>query len=621
MFKSTSVKNFIALFIDLSGALVVSALGLYLRLGDDLNIYSKDFINQDLLFVLCAFISSMILGVYRDIWRYFNPDYLIRYFKYATLTILLFTLALFFTNRLENFPRSVIFIDWVLLIFATSLPRMVYKMYREASFDSIFRKTTCISNLVLIIGVSRSIELFIAELSRMPNPPYRPVGILDAKQNIGRLLSGVPIIGDIKQLKEIVEDLTEKKQRPTRILVGSEAQLSGMLQELIAICKKLTIPISRLPKLTELSHNISRAGAALQPIAVEDLLRRSQRSLDFAKIKRMIKGKVVLVTGAGGSIGSEIVRQCAQFHAKNIYLLDNSEFLLYEIEQECKRKFSGINVEACLVDVRDKAGIEEIMKSTKPDIVFHAAALKHVPMLEKHKLQAISVNILGTYNIVNAALKYKVEQLIFISTDKAVNPLSFMGASKRVAEMVCESNAGKDTKISVVRFGNVLGSNGSVVPLFEKQIEIGGPITVTHPETTRYFMTISEAVGLVLQAAALETQKNSCNTYVLDMGEPVKILDLAEQMVMLAGLKPYEDIKIEFTGLRPGEKLHEILVTDHESLEETVSRDIFLAHPVKISKESLLILLKRLLEALEARNEKTCNVIIKKLVYNVKKDL
>ncbi len=621
MFRSTSAKNVIALSIDLVAASMVAFLGVYLRLGDTMNIYSKDLINQDLLFVFCAFISSIVLNVYRDIWRYFNPDYLIRYFKYSTLTILLFTLALFFTNRLESFPRSVIFIDWLLLIFATALPRMLYKLYREASLDSIFRKTTYIPNLVLIIGISRSVELFIDELGRMQNPPYRPVGILDKKQNIGRLLSGVPIIGDIKYFKKVIADLTKKKQRPTRILVGSEAQLSGLLQGLISTCKELAIPISRLPKLTELSHNISGAGAALQPIAVEDLLRRSQRSLDFAQIKNMIKNKVILVTGAGGSIGSEIVRQCAGFDAKEIHLFDNSEFLLYEIEQECKLKFPSTTVQASLADVRDSLEVEQIISVIKPDIIFHAAALKHVPMLEKHKLQAVAVNVLGTLNVIKSALKHKVNQLVFISTDKAVNPLSFMGASKRVAEMICESCSGDDTKISVVRFGNVLGSNGSVVPLFEKQIEAGGPVTVTHPETTRYFMTIPEAVGLVLQAAALDDKKVMCKTYVLDMGEPVKILDLALQMIMLAGLKPYEDIKIKFTGLRPGEKLHEILVTDHESLEKTESNDIFLAHPDKIEKTRFAKQFAALLAALKERNEKKCNMIIKKLVHNVKKDL
>lgn len=614
MFRSPSIKSVIALSIDLFTASIVAMLGIYLRLGDYAYIHSKDYINQEILFVLSALISSLVFNVYRDIWRYFNPEYLIRYFKYSTLTILLFTLALFYTGRLGSFPRSVIFIDWILLIVATAAPRMLYKMYLEASINTIFRKTTYLPNLALIIGVSRSVELFISELKRMPAPPYKPIGILDTKQNVGRLLSGIPIIDEIKNFKKRIAILTKKGQRPTRILVGSEAQLAGMLQQIIGLCKELAIPISRLPKLTELSHNVSGASVALQPIAVEDLLRRSQRSLDFEQIKLLIKDKTILITGAGGSIGSEIVRQCAQFGAKEIHLLDNSEFLLYEIEQECKQKFPTTTTVAHLADIRDKQEVEDVLSKINPSVLFHAAALKHVPMLEKHKLQAANVNIIGTMNVVMSALKNKVEQLVFISTDKAVNPLSFMGATKRVAEMFCQLSSNSTTKISVVRFGNVLGSNGSVVPLFEKQIEAGGPITVTHQDTTRYFMTIPEAVGLVLQAAALKRQEEACKTYVLDMGEPVKILDLAEQMIMLAGLKPYEDIKIEFTGLRPGEKMHEILVTEHESLEQTQSPDIFLAHPSKITKHRFDKGLAELKTALKTRNEALCVVVIKKLV-------
>jgi O-antigen biosynthesis protein WbqV len=608
-----SVKSLISLSIDLTMAFIVAVLGVYLRLGNDMHIYINDFINHDVIFVLSALVSNFVFNIYRDIWRYFNPEYLIRYFKYATLTVLLFTLILFFTNRLESFPRSVIFIDWGLLILATAAPRMAYVMYRNSSIKAIFNKSTYLPNLVLIVGVSRSVELLIDELKRMPTPPYRVVGILDDKKNIGRLLSGVPIINEIKNLKTAVENLTTKNQRPVRILVGSEAYISGLLQDLISVSKELAIPISRLPKLTELSHNISGTGAALQPIAVEDLLRRSQRNLNFNEIKSMITGKSILVTGAGGSIGSEIVRQCAQFEAKEIHLLDNSEFLLYEIEQECKQNYSSITFYTHLIDIRDEKDVNEALEKINIDLVFHAAALKHVPMLENHKLQAVSTNVIGTINVMRAALNKHIERIVFISTDKAVKPLSFMGLTKRVAELFCSLISNDKTKISIVRFGNVLGSNGSVVPLFEKQIAAGGPITVTHPEATRYFMTIPEAVGLVLQAAALKTNSRNCNTYVLNMGEPIKILDLAEQMIILAGLKPYQDIKIEFTGLRPGEKLHEILVTEHEHLSNTESNDIYLAPLSKITREDYDDAIAKLTNALAERNEKLCEDIVKML--------
>ncbi len=600
--------------IDLSLAAIVSTLGIYLRLGDDFYVQTIELTSHTLLFTISSLISSFIFRVYKDIWRYFNPEYLIRYFKYSTLTVLIFIVALFFIGRLSSFPRSVIFIDWILLIVATSTPRMLYKMYREASINNLFHKSTYLPNPALIIGVSRSIELFISELKRMPHPPYKPVGILDTKQNVGRLLAGVAIIDEIKNFKKQIEILTDKNQRPIRILVGSEASLAGMLQEIIGVCQELAIPISRLPKLTELSHNINGASHALQPIAVEDLLRRPQRSLDIEEIKGLIKDKTILVTGAGGSIGSEIIRQCAQFGAKQIHLLDNSEFLLYNIEQECKQKFPHTPIVVHLADVRDDVEIDNIISALNLDVLFHAAALKHVPMLEKHKLSATHVNVIGTMNVVVSALKSKVPQLVFISTDKAVYPLSFMGASKRVAEMFCQINSNAGTCINIVRFGNVLGSNGSVVPLFENQIEAGGPVTVTHPDATRYFMTIPEAVGLVLQASALKINNTVCKTYVLDMGEPIRILDLAEQMIILAGLKPYEDIKIEFTGLRPGEKMHEILVTEHESLQKTSSPDIFLAAPREISKQELNKKLIKLKAALHEKNERACIDIIKKLI-------
>lgn len=617
MLLRTHIKNVISLIIDFTVAYFVFAAGMYVRLGDDfflpVNLHNilKE---QAIIFAVCAAFSSIALSLYKDIWRFFNVDYFGKYFKYATITSLTFLFIIFLMHKFDSFPRSVIIINWILLVFFTAAPRFIYRVLRESSFQSVWKRSNYIPNPVLIVGLSSSTESFVDEISRLKNPPYEIIGIIDTEANKGRLLSGVPILGDIRNLSKIIANLSKKDKRPTRILVTQEASIAGELQQLVSTCKTLNIPISRLPKLTQLSHGIGKSVFAFQPIAVEDLLRRSQRSLDFDKIKKLINNKVVLVTGAGGSIGSEIVRQAAEFGAKEIHLLDNSEFLLYEIEQECKISGKAQTITANLVDVRDFDDISNIISKTKPDIVFHAAALKHVPLMEKHKIQAADVNIIGTMNIVTACVNNKVPQFVFISTDKAVDPLSFMGSTKRVAEMFCQLVDNKKTKISAVRFGNVLGSNGSVVPLFEKQIAAGGPITVTHPDVTRYFMTIPEAVGLVLQSATMRNEENDCSIYVLDMGQPIKIADLAEQMITLAGLVPNVDIKVEFSGLRPGEKLHEVLISEHENFTNTSCKDIFLTRPKIKNEKNGLNLITTLHKAIENKDEEASTELVKKLV-------
>lgn len=617
MLFRTHVKNIVTLIIDFTIAYTVFLLGMYVRLGDDLFV-SQNFMlvvyNQAVTFAWCGVFASLIVSLHKDVWRFFNIEYFKKYFKYATITSLTFLFVIFFTEKLESFPRSVIVINWVLLVFFTALPRFLYRAYREASFESVFKTSNYKPNPVLIVGLSGSVESFIEEIGRMSQPPYEIVGIIDTKANSGRLLAGVQILGDLKDLKSIIAKLEKKKQRPTRILVGSEASLTGELQKLVKVCKALSLPISRLPKLTQLSHGVGKSVFAFQPIAVEDLLHRSQRQLDFDKIRTLIEHKVVLVTGAGGSIGSEIVKQVIDFGAKAVHLVDNSEFLLYEIEQDCKISGKTVGISANLIDVRDSIAVENIISNTKPDIIFHAAALKHVPLMEKHKIQAAEVNVFGTINVVEAAISHKVSQVVFISTDKAVDPLSFMGSTKRVAEMFCQISKSKDTKISAVRFGNVLGSNGSVVPLFEKQIAAGGPITVTHPDVTRYFMTIPEAVGLVLQTATMNKPEDGCKIYVLDMGQPIKIADLAEQMVVLAGLVPNVDIKIEFSGLRPGEKMHEVLISDHENFSNTESKDVFLTNPAQFDLKLYRKMVTDLKRATERRDEQKCAEIVRKLV-------
>jgi FlaA1/EpsC-like NDP-sugar epimerase len=613
MFRSSGIyKNILAMLIDISVAFMVCMFGLYLRMGTValLTFYSKWFIISG-YFCIAALISSIVFNVYRDIWSYYNMQYVVRYFKYSSLTSALFTIILFLVGKLDALPRSVLLINWLLLLFAIIAIRMCYKYIVTHSFSLPNLLNVINASSVVIVGSGPRIERFIAETSAAIHPPYKVVGIIEATSvNFGRRLAGIPVLGGVAQLKNILDGLIKAGNKPTRLILDSHPEILNLLPKIMSITQDLMIPISRFSNITELSHNIdSTSMSTLRPIALEDLLARPQRHLDFAKISQMIGGKTVMVTGAGGSIGSEIVTQCCKYGAEKIILIDSSEFLLYEIDQLCKRRYPQVISIPKLLDVRDAVDCANIFAKHKPQIVFHAAALKHVPLMEEHKVQALDVNVIGTFNIVRTAQEHDVQNLVFISTDKAVSPLSFMGISKRIAEILCQALASHHTKINIVRFGNVLGSNGSVVPLFEKQIEAGGPVTVTHPETTRYFMTIPEAVGLVLQASTVTSQE-MCNTYILDMGQPVKILDLAEKMISLSGLRPYTDIQIEFTGLRPGEKLHENLCLYNDKLKPTEFESIFYTLSTPAPLHNINQCIQQLQEAIANKDEASCLKIV-----------
>lgn len=612
MFRGSSYKNTIVFLIDLSIIVFVSFFGIYLRVGMDF-IDRPYLINQSLNFTIITAFIFWMCNIYRGIWRYFNFNYIVEIIKASSISILLFLFASFIDSRLGNFPRSVIIINWLLLIIFISLPRILFRIWNDGTFIYLLKPKTTNPTPILIAGICPAVEHFIRELNRLKDGSYKVIGVLDEKANVGRLINNIPILGTIDELDKVYTSLQHKNLTPTRLLISSEIYLGGKLQNIIKLAEKLSLPISRIPKLTELSHNPHNI-LPIQPIAIEDLLKRPQRPIDKELITKLIQHKTIIITGAGGSIGSEITRQVASLNPKKIILLDNSEFLLFEIEQECVNSFPKLDKKTILADIRDRKLLLKIFKEIKPDIVFHAAALKHVPLLEQHKIEAIETNILGTKNIIDAAISTKCKRVVMISSDKAVKPSSFMGASKRVAEQYCQSISSKNTQISIVRFGNVLGSNGSVVPIFEKQIAKGGPITVTDLEATRYFMTIKEAVGLVIQAAAFN-QGTSSKIYVLDMGEPIKIADLATQMVMLAGLKPNIDIKIDVIGLRPGEKLHEILVTEHESLTPTNHESIFVCNPKSQSFSTINKAIEVLINACKSRDEKisikTINKIIK----------
>lgn len=607
-------KSAVSLAVDAMCAAFVCIAGLYIRLGMDVFFTSPVATMQVVSwFVLAAVIADIVTSIYRDVWTYFSIDYVNRYVKYSSLAILLFCLILFIASSFDQVPRSVLFFNWGFLIIVTALPRALLKIYREGTYKRIFTSSKFDPIPILLIGLGKSSELFIQELKRQSKPTYKVMGIIDTPENEGRLLLGVPIIGTFDGLNENIANMKNDALPPRRMVVSFEACQAGFLPKLIQISKQEAIPISKLPRLLELSHNAQRGTAQIQPIAVEDLIKRPQKNLNTDQIVELVKGKSVLVTGAGGSIGSEIVRQILSYKPAKLTILDLSEFLLYEIEQESLRLKGECQIVTALADICDKDEVQQVVEKVKPDLIFHAAALKHVPLVESHRVKAVKTNVLGTYYLLKYAAENGVKNFVFISTDKAADPLSFMGLTKRVAEAICECFASGEMRVSAVRFGNVIGSNGSVVPLFEKQIAQGGPVTVTHPEVTRYFMTIPEAVGLVLQSACLPSDTNFTK-YVLEMGEPIKIAELAVQMIEMAGFIPDKDIKIEYTGLREGEKLHETLVSDAERLIRGAHSEIFICQEIVEKKANFAVVESLVNGAVSNMDEKNIATMLKNIL-------
>jgi O-antigen biosynthesis protein WbqV len=444
-------------------------------------------------------------------------------------------------------------------------PRLGYRLYqarpRFAADDPGLER-------IVLIGAGDSADGFIRALSAQRQSMLRVVGLLAmSDRHTGRRMHGVPILGTIENASSVLERLRGQDKLPKALVITEPDFLGAPLAALIASAEAAGVAVRRAPRPTALTD---AERIELRPVAIEDLLNRPEVVLDRAGMARLIAGRQVVVTGAGGSIGSELARQVAALQPSLLVLLDNSEYALWQIDLELSEQFPATQRRAVIADVRDAARIAEVFADARPALVFHAAALKHVPMVEANKLEGLLTNACGTRVVADAARAAGAMAMVLISTDKAVNPTSLMGASKRLAEMYCQAldiaarQTGDGMRCVTVRFGNVLGSTGSVVPLFRRQLEHGGPLTVTHPDMRRYFMTVSEAVSLVLQASvvglgtALPGAEQG-GIFVLDMGKPVRILDLARQMIVLAGLRPDRDVHITFTGLRPGEKLYEEL--------------------------------------------------------------
>ncbi len=580
-----------------------------------------------LVFTAVCFVAFWRTGLYRGIWYYSSFNDLAAIVKAVTISILVFLAIMFVATRLEDFPRTALLINWPLLIIMLAGPRFLYRALKDGNWRAAFERNAEDRVPVLLVGAGDAAEMFIRDQSRSRSAGYRTVGILDDKPNrIGRDIRGVRVMGAVKELSTAVEALAKKGQRPQRLIIATDALEGAAVRSLLDEAEGLGMTLSRLPRLTDFRSGDGKAATAdgigeLRPIDIADLLGRPRKVLNRGEMADLIKGRRVLVTGAGGTIGSELVRQVAAFDPAKIVLLDNGEYNLYRIDMELAEEFAELPRAAILGDVRDTRRLGQVFAAERPELVFHAAAFKHVPLNEQNPNEAALTNIIGTSCVADACRAAGTGIMVLISTDKAVNPTNVMGASKRVAEMVCQSHnlvrgGQAGTRFVTVRFGNVLGSTGSVVPLFQRQLAAGGPLTVTHPEITRYFMTTGEAVELVLQATAMpeDLAGGGASLFVLDMGDPVRIQDLARQMIRLSGRRPGVDVDIEFSGLRPGEKLYEELFHDAEQLVETGRDGIHLATPRTIEWPELSRTLEQLAAAAQARQTSETLSIIKQLV-------
>jgi FlaA1/EpsC-like NDP-sugar epimerase len=515
-------------------------------------------------------------GLYKGVWRFASLPDLWNILRATVIGAVAIAFALWvFSNRLEGVPRSVLFVYPVVLAVLLGTPRLTYRFWRDSRID-LFQSTP--SKRVLVVGADRAGEALSRDLRR--DSRYSVIGFVDDNPALrGARINGIPVLGTIEQLPEMARAIAVQM-----LLIAMPGATTAQMRRVVSLCEKTGLPFRTVPRLEDVVAGRAQFNE-IKEVAIEDLLGRDAVQLDWTSIRESLNGRRVLVTGGGGSIGSELCRQVARLGAKSLTVVELSEYNLYRIGEELKASYPEMIFEAILADAGDAVAMQRLFSNTRPQVVFHAAAFKHVPMLQGQLREAFRNNVLGTRVVADTAARNNVESFVLISTDKAVNPTSIMGACKRMAEIWCQNLAARSsTRFITVRFGNVLDSAGSVVPLFRQQILQGGPVTITHPEISRYFMTIPEACQLILQAASLG---KGGEIFALDMGDPVKIRDLAEQMIRLAGKRPGSDIALVYTGLRPGEKLFEELFHPLENYTGTAHTKIFLAQPRQVSWDLL----------------------------------
>jgi O-antigen biosynthesis protein WbqV len=565
-------------------------------------------------FVLYAGLVYFLFGIHEAKWRFTSlPDFgnIVRAATVLAVSLLaldyILVSPLFYGTYF--FGKITILLYWLLQIAFLVGTRVAYRHFRYVRTRHHAREGQAVPTLVL--GRAADAEVLLRAIESGAASQVRPIGILSPSlADRGQSIRGVPVVGGLDDLELVLKDVKERGERVTRLIFTGSALVPEVAPEAILMqARRLGLQTSRLPSLVE-------GGEALQlaPVAVEDLLLRPSVAIDYDRLEHFIRGKSIVVTGGGGSIGAEICDRAIAFGAARLLVVEHSEVALHSVVEAMRAKAGNAEVDGRIADVRDRARLMAIFADFKPEIVFHAAALKHVPLLERDWGEGVKTNVFGSVNVADAAVAAGAAAMVMISTDKAIEPVSVLGATKRFAEMYCQAldadlaRRGRrpPMRLIAVRFGNVLASNGSVVPKFKQQIELGGPVTVTHPDMVRYFMTIREACDLVVTAAshALGDGKSDVSVYVLNMGQPVRIMELAERMIQLSGLEPGRDIQIEITGVRPGERLNEILFAHNEPTAEIGITGIVAAKPVTPSVEAMRAWIATLEQGL-ARNDRS----------------
>lgn len=583
MYNSLRDKNFLLLLFSDSTFVVGSfILSIYLRFDFFIPaevtqlLIPKYFLGLLLIKILCF----RFYGLYRGMWRYTSVWDMLNIIKANVTSTLIVFLIIHFYLGFSNFSKSVFLIDLTVCLGAICVSRLGIRIFfSKISKGSSKKESDTITKNIIIIGAGDTGQTILRQLFQRPNNYINVIGFLDDNpKKIGRRIHGVTVLDKISNLSKLTVPIDE-------IYICVPSATRTQMRLIIEECKQFKVPFKTLPSFSELIQG-KVSISQLREVSLSDLLGRDEIILDKSSINKFIKGKRVLVTGAGGSIGSELVRQCIKFEPSVLLMLDISELNLFEIDREVKNTDSQILFKPILSDVRDYSVINQVFEEFHPQVVFHAAAYKHVPMQEYFPWEAVKTNIFGTHNIAEIAIKNNVEKFVLVSTDKAVKPVNVMGATKRLAEMITHNynRLNNHTEFMAVRFGNVLGSSGSVIPIFQEQIKKGGPVTVTDPDMERYFMSIPEASQLILQAGSIGV---GGEVFILDMGEPIKIIDIASELIRLSGYEPNTDIPIEFTGTRPGEKKIEELSLPTEKLDKTKHDKIFVLNNQDLNHEKL----------------------------------
>lgn len=596
------------IFIDIISVNLAYILALYLRFGTQTDIIHNYILKgHALIITIIKCLVIYFFKLYYSLWEYASVDEMIEVIE-ASIVANLATIIYLKFAKLEV-PMEIYFIVLIMDIFLIGGTRFFYRILRKLKCYFIYKGRN--PKRVLIIGAGAAGAMVIKELRNHDNLNSKPVGLIDDDPGKKRYnINGISVMGNRNDIKRICDTYSIDE-----IIIAIPSANRNDIKEIVEQCKKTKCKTKILPGVYELIDgkvSISK----IRDVQIKDLLGREEICLETDAICDYIKGKKVLITGGGGSIGSELCRQIARFKPKELIILDIYENGAYDIQNELLESHKFLPLKVVIASIRDKNRLENIFSMENIDVIFHAAAHKHVPLMEENPAEAVKNNIFGTLNVVETANKYGVGKFILISTDKAVNPTNVMGATKRVAEIIVQiANVHNNTDYVAVRFGNVLGSNGSVVPLFKRQIKNGGPVTVTHPKVIRYFMTIPEACQLVLQAGAMA---NGGEIFILDMGEPVKIMDLANDLIRLSGLEPGIDIPIEITGLRPGEKLFEELLIDSKKVQSTKHNKIYIERPMLYDYYKIHNYLKILLSVLDTEDDNLIKKTLSKIVPEYK---